>query len=387
MTTQTATPFEIVCALARVHLTEDTRRAWADQLTPALPWRDVMQTAARHRVMPLIYANLATHYRDVVPADLLAGARTYFYRSYHYIHRLQEELAAVRGVLADAGVESIAFKGPVLAAMAYGAPKYRLFSDLDVMVQVHEVPQARAALADAGWQEPIAVQPDYGDRWSSYWPWHRPHGNANGYVKTLDNGAYTLALDLHWGLASRYFRLDADPAAWWARRQTVTLPDGQTVPTFSDEDTFIFLCMHGTKHEWERLTFVCDLAEFMRTHPALNWAVVLERAAAVRMRRVTLLGAWLAHHLLEAPWSDELADAVAADPPVILLGQQVIGFLQADKVKRGEAFRFHLGVRDRWRDALGTLWYNTTLALSATPDAEAKDASAAKPAKDQVLQS
>lgn len=334
-----------------------------------VPWPDVVRAARRHRVLPLLYVALKTHAREAVPGPVLKALRSSFVKRYHYVHRLQAELDRVRTVLREAGIPSVAFKGPVLAAMAYQDLKLRPFSDLDVMIPVEAVPDATAALAEEGWQAAHPLQPDYGAWWRTYYPWHRPHGNANGYVRRTEHGAYALALDLHWGLASRYFQLGFDPSDWWSRTQEVALPDGSTVTTFSDEDTFIFLCMHGTKHEWDRLSYVCDLAAFLTSHPAMDWDTVLERAAALRLRRMVLVGLWLAQHLLGAPQQPAAEAALAADPRVERLGRQVVRFLQADKVERSEAFRFHLDIRDRRRDALGTLWYNTTLALGSASTA------------------
>jgi hypothetical protein len=58
------------------------------------------------------------------------------------------------------------------------------------------------------------------------------------------------------------------------------------------------LCIHGSLHLWERLAWVCDVAEAIRRWPALDGSVVARRAGAAGVMRMVLLGLEMSHRLL-----------------------------------------------------------------------------------------
>ena len=65
------------------------------------------------------------------------------------------------------------------------------------------------------------------------------------------------------------------------------------------EDLLILLCVHGSKHAWEQLKWVCDVAELVRRRPALDWSRVLFQSNEWHCRRMVLLGLAMAHSLFD----------------------------------------------------------------------------------------
>ena len=55
------------------------------------------------------------------------------------------------------------------------------------------------------------------------------------------------------------------------------------------EELLIILCVHGSKHAWERLKWVVDVAELLRSQ-RLNWKRVFSTATKWKCRRMALLG-------------------------------------------------------------------------------------------------
>jgi hypothetical protein len=62
----------------------------------------------------------------------------------------------------------------------------------------------------------------------------------------------------------------------------------------------VILCVHGTKHVWERLGWICDVAELIRAHPAMDWQRVMALAKSSKSLRMVQLGLFLAHTVLQA---------------------------------------------------------------------------------------
>jgi hypothetical protein len=109
--------------------------------------------------------------------------------------------------------------------------------------------------------------------------------------------------------------------------------------------------MHGTKHAWERLSWVCDIAEFLAANPAMPWEFALAQSESLGATRMMLLGLALAASLLDAPLPDEVRKRIAADGGIAGLVRYVRGRLfrpPADGL--GATVRqslFHLRVRNQ----------------------------------------
>ena len=53
--------------------------------------------------------------------------------------------------------------------------------------------------------------------------------------------------------------------------------------------------MHGTKHRWSRLMWVCDVARAIESEPSMDWSEVCEEARSVSLLRPLALGVMLAN--------------------------------------------------------------------------------------------
>ena len=64
---------------------------------------------------------------------------------------------------------------------------------------------------------------------------------------------------------------------FWAR-----LVDGELEATKiklpAPEDLLLALCIHGSKHLWERLAWIADIAGLIESQPSLNWNELVNRA-------------------------------------------------------------------------------------------------------------
>src|SRR5262249_22989147 len=155
-------------------------------------------------------------------------------------------------------IPAVPFKGPALAASAYGNLALREFADLDILLLERDVPRARDLLLAWG----------YG-----------PRVDETDYDILVYNESQGIGVELHWKFAQRY-HLPPDPGAFWGRLEGASLC-GRPVRAFSAVDLLLILCAHGAKHGWERLAWVCDVARHLAARGDLDWAEALGRARAL----------------------------------------------------------------------------------------------------------
>jgi hypothetical protein len=215
-----------------------------------LDWDLVFATAHRNAVVQLVepVARELTTVPAPAMAQLEAEARRITLANLDAV----AELIRVLDLLGAAGITGLPFKGPVLARTAYGDVGSRRFLDLDVLVDPDTVPAALEVLGAAGYR-PVF---DLTDR---QWRAARRHEHAAALV----DGAGHL-FELHWAIADRASMLPRDCGPLFDRATTVSL-GGRQVATLDPTDQLAIVAIHGGRHLWERLAWVCDVAEAAAT--------------------------------------------------------------------------------------------------------------------------
>ena len=150
--------------------------------------------------------------------------------------------------------------------MLHGAPTYRYSVDLDLVVRPDEASNAVALLLTLG----------YRPKWpkASLASFLRFH-----YEYQLFHPDRAVAVELKWDFAPRRWFTLPPESGWWDRLERVHF-GGLEVPRFSSEDYLHILSLHGCKHRWSKLKWICDVAYLLE-----NCAVDLVAARALASRQ------------------------------------------------------------------------------------------------------
>src|SRR5438105_3870171 len=264
----------LLCARSRVG-DEDARRIQTIA-RGELDWDYLTGLARRHTVLPLLQRQLCAHAGDSVPRNVRQALSEKFRDNAARNLLLAGELVRVVKLLEAEGVHALAYKGPALAASAYGDLSLRRFLDLDIIVRRRDLPRARELLRSLGFRLPVGLS--------------RSQENVllrSQHAIALARDGGRLTVELHWGVASRRFAAVPLAERAWARAVAVRVGGGE-VKTLAPEDLLVALCVHGTKHFWERLAWVCDVAELLNSNPGLDWQLALGLARASHVERMLL---------------------------------------------------------------------------------------------------
>ncbi len=320
-----------------------------------LDWEYLLQTAQQHATMPILYQSLTTACPQAVPKAVLDQLREHFYSNTRRNFALTGELLKCLNLLEAHGIPAVPYRGPVLAASVYGDFNLRQFGDLDILVHKKDVMRAQDLLISQGYR------PEFQLNRAQEAAYLRAQSE---HKVVLDEGP--VIVEIHWRLTEGYFSFPLDPEQLWERLEPVSLA-GKEVQTFSPEDLLLILCVHGTKHLWERLGWICDVAKLVCAHEAMNWQWVMEQACALGSARMLFLGLFLANDLLGAALPAEVLQRAQADPMVVSLARQVRQWLFLDPSERPgslESCLFHLRARERTQDRVR---YCVRLAVTTTP--------------------
>lgn len=250
--------------------------------TMVYSWSEVVETARWHGVLPLLYSWLVAN-RAKIPSEAMEFAKTEFERNaFHCMANAAELLQVLQG-FEKAGIAAMPFKGVVLAVSAYGNITARNAGDLDLLIHYYDLEKATALLKARGYDLKTETLGDGSPEAENYFEFHfeRP---ADGMV-----------IELRWRLelTQPRYRYEVGMEWVWPRRRTARLA-GADVPNLDAVSELLVLCMHGSKHAWSRLIWICDVAKVLESEPGLDWNLAQKEAKKVGLERCLALGVLLA---------------------------------------------------------------------------------------------
>src|ERR1051325_2480634 len=126
---------EILVCIARKTLSEDRLAHLHSLLDGELNWEYVCEKADQHRLLPLLYHHLNATSPQKVPAPILDALKQSFIKNSQMGLYLFSELRRLLRLFEDQGIAAAVFKGPVLAAAAYGDIGLRQTGDIDILIE------------------------------------------------------------------------------------------------------------------------------------------------------------------------------------------------------------------------------------------------------------
>jgi hypothetical protein len=337
---------ELLLSSARTATADLTRRIH-EILRGDIDWARVANLADRHRITPLLYRQLSR----IAPEVLTQPALRQIAGRFHCIARrnllLAKELLLLLELFQKNQISVIPFKGPLLAVSVFGDLCGREFGDLDLLLRPADIPSARRLLQSRGYRPELKMDAVIEAAYVR-------SEHAFQYLRDEDN----LVVELHWRLEDHYLKFPFDPAMLWSSARGEEL-FGNPVSTLSPEIMFLYLCMHGAKHYWERLEWIACLPAVIRRYADIKWPRVIELARSMGGLRILNLGLLLANQLdpsdaIQAPLAMLGRDPIAED-----LSATVWATLFEDEIDntRREVyrFRFYLKARERLWDRLSVV--------------------------------
>lgn len=298
-------------------------------LAGGLDWDWLLGAASRHRLLPLLWWHLQGR-SAAIPPEIQARLQEGFEWNARHNLRLTGELLRLLRLFEQHDIAAVPYKGPVLAQTAYGNLALRSFIDLDFLLPERQVRRARDLLIELGYEQKFPPI-DTSDRFLRRFlrEYHLRHYGGDHTV------------EVKWEVASSYFRGAFDSRRAWQRLGSIPFGN-RRVLALGAEDTLIALCVHGAGHLWLSLGWLCDVAEFVRASPALDWGATLRMAREQGSLRIVLLTLWLARALLDLELNAPVLRALAADPRIAPLGERVTGLILSEP-----GFELTIGVRSR----------------------------------------
>lgn len=306
-----------------------------------IDWIAVQRLAATHGLLPLLYRRLKGLATGLIPAELLDALSAYSMQNAVRNMRIWQRLTRILNVLRTQGIPAVPVKGVVLAQQAYGDLALRHFVDQDILLfNPTDLYPAYSALCAAGYRATEPITPRM--RWLA----------NNMHFWDSDT-----LFEIHWAMPEREYGCTLNGNGLASRMQQLSIY-GHPMPVLSPEDTLLLHILHGTKHQWNRLIWIADIAYLLRAAPQLDWEALCARVDRLGVQRIFVTSLLLVKQLTGIVYPDKIQALCASDTTAPKLASYVCEslFLDAPASTAG-FFLFMLRSRNRLRDKLFYLTY------------------------------
>ena len=332
---------ELLVCCARRSLDAKTQARISQLIQEPLDWPTVLSGGWWHRMRPLLHRHLSSQPVGRIPDEFLEELANHATELAVRNLRLSSALENIVAMFEDRQLRMCVFKGPTLSEDAYGDLSLRECGDLDLLVHPDDILDVKNMLIAYGF--------------TSAWDQaeHRRQAFACEFRRQ------DVELDVHWGLAPGWFNYRIDFDRLWASGMGLS-SDTTLARKLCPEDTIVVLCIHGTKHWWGRLKWICDIAELINSNPEMDWNRMYSSADTANARRAVDLGLRLASDLLSAKLPESMRQDLNRCQMTQRLASQVVTWLAhgeraAEQRHLRERFLFRLRLCERVRDRLPQL--------------------------------
>jgi hypothetical protein len=255
-------------------------------------WQAVAELAAEHGVAGFVRQAVAREGIGI-PAFVADGLRSVTLAQVAHIARLEASLTRVLAAQAEAGIETVVLKGPVLSRTVYQNPALRPYSDVDLWIKDADEERTVANLLGIGLEEvphgAEVMRREHADHVLGGEPFHRVFMDGpRGVMVELHLDALQMGLE------------PTDEAARWERVEPVPGLPGALMLGLPDQ--IVQLSVHVHKHGFNRLIWLKDLDLLVRAHGAdVDWRTCLETARAEGVTGSIWYSLWLAAGLFATP--------------------------------------------------------------------------------------
>jgi Uncharacterised nucleotidyltransferase len=316
---------------------------------PDIDWTYLVQTASHHNVIPLLYQNLKATCPEAIPQSVQNQIRLHTQTLALRQKVLADELIEILELLNQYGILAIPFKGPVLAASVYGDLQLRSCGDLDILVRQPEILKVKELLISQGyeWKPWKSQSPD--DRSGTFL---KSQYRYDIYFIKWHTPTYRSCVEIHWDTTPEHIMFPLNSEHLWKSLERVSFLDTEVFNP-PPEIGLPLLCTDHAKDHWASLKDICDIAEFIRAHPKMDWQQAIEYASLSNRKRALFTGLFLAHALLETALPETVWQAMQTDPVAKSLAAQIRDRLfceSSNQLGVWEKVLYNLRLRERLQD-------------------------------------
>jgi hypothetical protein len=344
----------LVIACAQTKLGPSAVEEITEILSGPLDWTRIFKIAYRNAATPLLCRNLLSTFAGALRVEVYNDLSSTYHQHVRGNMRATSKLLTVIEEFRASHISILPLKGPLLAFQAYGEVSLRQFVDLDVLIRPDDLGASIEVLKRCGYSPVTSAT------WLQKTSWNI--SDKKDIVFLSDDESPPL--ELHWKLSGSHFSLPIEQERLWARAAT-TVIGGRQIQTLSFNDLVVYLCLHGSRHGWERLGWISDINELIESNDEIDWEMLRKEADRLGCRNVLRFGLYLVSEFFGKQFAIRDWQQIKNDHTFRELADKIRANLFSEEGSNwniGDRYVYHLQLKERLVDKLRLhlhymLWY------------------------------
>lgn len=210
---------------------------------------------------------------------------------------MTNELVKIMRLFESNGIDVIAFKGPILSHMIHGNVVQRQYADLDILLCNREdLYRAGKLLLTNKFTYEHSLE----------------YLKNTALLKIFKDVTFQndkVSLEIHWKLFEDKFIRNNNANRFQYATEFYNL-DQNTLRSLKAESLLFYLCIHGSKHFWERIEWIVDIDRLVRRNNNLDWPEMSRYAETMQSTVMYYLGLELARQLFNTPLPESVVKKI-----------------------------------------------------------------------------
>jgi hypothetical protein len=278
---------KLMLLCSRTRINDEIKSQIISLIQQEMDWDYLLQKSSEHKLTPLLYWQLNKVCHDSVPKDVMEHLKTFFLENAQKNLLYMGELFKILDFFESQGITAIPYKGPILAIQAYGNLALREFDDLDIFIYKKDFPKTKELLISKDYEPQFLLR----------------NAHEKKYIESqreykFINHNNNINLEIHWNFTGLSFNGDWDHFENLEQIQSnkIQNKDLYSIPS---EEMLLILCLHASGHLWQRISWICDINEFINSHQNMDWQYLMKTADNLRVKRILITNLLLAVDILD----------------------------------------------------------------------------------------
>ncbi len=288
-------------------------------ISSTLNWDDILGSAFRHGVAPLLYINLGRADQDhIIPQEVMDRLHKAYLLTTARNMQLYAQLRIVLEAFHHEGIEVIVLKGAALAETVYRNIGLRSMGDIDLLVKDENLSRAEKIMINMGY---VA---------STYEPCPDWYNEKHFHLPPFFHSETGVKVEVHWHVVKPSKPFHANMIErFWKRAKAVNLAKTQAL-VLAPEDQLFHLCMHCLAHGFTPkllLRKLCDISETLKCYKKeFNWIQFQNEIIEYKLNKFIHSTLYLIRNLIGNSDTDEVLNRTerSIDPRLVELMERQI---------------------------------------------------------------
>jgi len=262
--------------------------------TKQIDWDSFLKLAVKHRLISQIHKNIK-YLEKITPPEIIERFKQVKLDQTAKALNFITFVLKIHQLLKEKNIQHCFFKGPLLSYELYQDIGFRNFGDIDMLVEIARVEEAKKIIEDIGFRC-INPSTSYSDR-------QKKINYTISHHYFFRNEINNVNVELHWNISNpkSFFNIETDEILTSSEIIQVSNTD---LPYISRTINLVYLAAHGSVHQWFRLFWIKDFSVLLSKTSAADLKNAIELSKKLRLEKSFYQACQLANLLYKNDFPD-----------------------------------------------------------------------------------